>query len=121
MVAIFSWRSSMIFRSEERRVGKECSCLKPMKVKTTDPFVLYSVFFEFVLWKHSFFISFQGAKLQKNYAIAKSMDIDLETGDLKLYPVKPRIILLQNFKWTRNEVSIVFSFGFVGIMYVSDN
>ena len=49
------------------------------------------------------------------------MDIDLETGDLKLYPVKPRIILLQNFKWTRNEVSIVFSFSFVGIMYVSDN
>ena len=49
------------------------------------------------------------------------MDIDLKTGDLKLYPVKPRIILLQNFKWTRNEVSIVFSFGFVGIMYVSDN
>ena len=47
------------------------------------------------------------------------MDIDLETGDLKLYPVKPRIILiLQNFKWTRNEVSIVFSFGFVGIMDV---
>ena len=57
-------------------------------------------------------------EVRKNYAIAKSMDIDLKTGDLKLYPVKPRIILLQNFKWTRNEVSIVFSFGFVGIMYV---
>ncbi len=49
------------------------------------------------------------------------MDIDLETGDLKLYPVKPRIILLQNFKWTRNEVSMGFAFGFGGIMDVSDN
>ena len=46
------------------------------------------------------------------------MDIDLKTGDLKLYPVKPRIILLQNFKWTRNEVSIVFSFGFFGVKVV---